>query len=507
MAEKGIVYIVGAGPGDAGLITLKGVRCIARADVIVYDHLVNEEILVHAKSGARLVYAGKEGGDHTLVQDEINRILVEEALQGRVVARVKGGDPYVFGRGGEEAMVVAAAGLPFEVVPGVSSAVAVPAYAGISLTQRGFTSTLAFVTGHEDPTKGQSDIDWKALAGIGTLVFLMGVRNLPVIVASLVENGKKPETPAALIRWGTTPDQWTLAGTLGTIVELARERKFKPPAIFVVGEVVTLREKLSWFENRPLFGRGVVITRPEAQAESFAALLDEKGARIIHFPVIRIAEPEDWSGLDRALENLPACSWIVFTSANGVRHFFERLRERGGDIRDLRGIRIATIGPASAAAVEARGIRVDIVPEEYISEGVVKAFEKADLKGARVLLPRAAEARDVIPEGLAAMGATVDVVTAYRTVRSERTREELEEILTSGRADVITFTSPSTVKHFLDILGGPEALPPGLKVACIGPITAAAARKAGLAIHIHQQEYTIPGMVAAIEEYFQNKSD
>ncbi|PKN33422.1 MAG: uroporphyrinogen-III C-methyltransferase, partial [Deltaproteobacteria bacterium HGW-Deltaproteobacteria-19] len=362
MAEKGIVYIVGAGPGDAGLITLKGVRCIARADVIVYDHLVNEEILVHAKPGARLIYAGKEGGDHTLVQDEINRILVEEALQGRVVARVKGGDPYIFGRGGEEAMVVAAAGLPFEVVPGVSSAVAVPAYAGISLTQRGYTSTLAFVTGHEDPTKGQSDIDWKALAGIGTLVFLMGVRNLPLIVASLVENGKKPETPAALIRWGTTPDQWTLAGTLGTIVELARERKFSPPAIFVVGEVVSLREKLSWFENRPLFGRGVVITRPEAQAESFAALLEERGARVVHFPVIRIAEPEDGSGLDRALDNLSAYAWIVFTSANGVRHFFDRLLERGGDVRDLRGIRIATIGPASAAAVEGRGIRVDIVP-------------------------------------------------------------------------------------------------------------------------------------------------
>jgi len=502
MAEKGIVYIVGAGPGDAGLITLKGVRCIARADVTVYDHLVNEEILVHAKPGARLVYAGKEGGDHTLVQDEINRILVEEARQGRVVARVKGGDPYIFGRGGEEALVVAAAGLPFEVVPGVSSAVAVPAYAGISLTQRGYTSTLAFVTGHEDPTKGQSDIDWKALAGIGTLVFLMGVKNLHLIVASLVENGKRPETPVALIRWGTTPDQQTLTGTLGTIVELARERKFKPPAIFVVGEVVSLREKLSWFENRPLFGRGVIITRPEAQAESFAALLEERGARVVHFPVIRIAEPEDWSGLDRALDNLSAYAWIVFTSANGVRYFFERLRERGGDVRDLRGIRIATIGPASAAAVEGRGIRVDIVPEEYISEGVVKAFEKVDLKGVRVLLPRAAEARDVIPEGLAAMGATVDVVTAYRTVRSEKTREELEAIFAEGKADVVTFTSPSTVRHFLDILGGVEALPASLKVACIGPITAAAARKAGLPIHIHQQEYTIPGMVTAIEAHF-----
>jgi uroporphyrinogen III methyltransferase/synthase len=502
MAEKGKVYIVGAGPGDPGLITVKGVRCIARADVIVYDHLVNEEILLHARPEARLIYAGKQGGDHTLVQEEINRILVEEALEGRVVARVKGGDPYIFGRGGEEALVVAAAGIPFEVVPGVSSAVAVPAYAGISLTQRGYTSTLAFVTGHEDPTKDQSDIDWKALAGIGTLVFLMGVKNLPQIVGSLVECGKRPDTPAALIRWGTTPDQRTLAGTLETIVGLAREKKFSPPAIFVVGEVVTLREKLSWFENRPLFGRGVIVTRPEAQAESFAELLEEKGARVIHFPVIRIAEPEDWTGLDGALDRLSDYNWIIFTSANGVRHFFRRLRERGGDVRDLRGIRVATIGPASAAAVEGWGIRVDLVPEEYISEGVVKAFAAVDLTGQRVLLPRAAEARDVIPDGLSALGATVDVVTAYRTVRSERTREELDRIFGEGKADVVTFTSPSTVTHFLDILGGPESLPPGLRVACIGPITAAAARKAGLLIHILQQEYTIPGMVAAIEAHF-----
>jgi uroporphyrinogen III methyltransferase/synthase len=502
MAGKGKVYIVGAGPGDPGLITVKGVRCIARADVIVYDHLVNEEILVHAKPGARLIYAGKQGGDHTLVQEEINRILVEEAREGRIVARVKGGDPYIFGRGGEEALVVTGAGIPFEVVPGVSSAVAVPAYAGISLTQRGYTSTLAFVTGHEDPTKEASDIDWKALAGIGTLVFLMGVKNLPLIVASLVENGKRPDTPAALIRWGTTPDQRTLTGTLETIVQLARKKKFSPPAIFVVGEVVALRERLSWFENRPLFGRGVIVTRPEAQAESCAALLEERGARVIHFPVIRIADPGDWAGLDRALADLAAYDWIIFTSANGVRRFFRRLGEQGGDVRDLRGIRVATIGPASAAAVEGMGIRVDIVPGEYISEGVVKAFETVDLNGKRVLLPRAAEARDVIPEGLRARGATVDVVTAYRTVRSERTREELEAILAGGKADVVTFTSPSTVKHFLEILGGPDALPPGLRIACIGPVTAAAARKAGLTIHIHQQEYTIPGMVEAIEAYF-----
>jgi len=501
MTEKGRVYIIGAGPGDPGLITLRGVQCIREADVIIYDHLVSPEILRHAGEKARLIYAGKQGGDHTLSQWEINNLLVAEAGQGSIVARLKGGDPFIFGRGGEEAEVLREAGIPFEVVPGISSAVAVPAYAGIPLTHRNHTVSVAFVTGHEDPTKGKSDLDWPTLAGIGTLVFLMGVKNLPAIAENLIRYGKDAATPAALIRWGTTPDQETLTGTLGDIAQKAEELHFLPPSIFVVGGVVGLRETLNWFETKPLFGRGIVITRPEAQAEELSELLRARGARVINFPVIRIALPESWEELDGAIDRLESYRWIIFTSANGVTFFFRRLRERGRDIRDLKGIRIATIGTATASAVEARGIRVDLVPEEFISEGVVKAFAGEDLRGCRVLLPRAREARDVIPEGLTKMGADVDVATAYRTVRSDRNAAELESFFAEAKVDVITFTSPSTVANFLGIMGPDFRLPSKVRIACIGPVTEKAAREAGLPVDILQERYTIPGLVEALTEY------
>ncbi len=504
LKKKGKVYIIGAGPGDPGLITLRGAECIEQADVVVYDYLANEEFLRRARKDARLIYVGKKGGDHTLPQGEINRILADEALKGLTVARLKGGDPFIFGRGGEEAEVLHEAGIPFEVVPGVTSAIAVPAFAGIPLTHRGYTSTVAFVTGHEDPTKEKSDIDWAALAGIGTLVFLMGVKNLANIARNLVEGGKAPETPAALIRWGTTPGQQTLTGTLADIAARAKKQAFKPPSILVVGEVVALRPKLDWFEARPLFGKGIVVTRPEEQAGEFARLLAAEGAQAILFPTIRIAPPASWDGVDRALDGLDGYDWIVFTSANGVKHFFARLRDRGGDIRDLKGVRICTIGPATAAAVGAMGIRVDLVPDEYISEGVVRAFEAVDLKGRRVLLPRAAEARDVIPEGLAKKGAAVDIVTAYRTVRSKSRKEELQALLDAGRVDVVTFTSPSTVVNFRKIMGN-ERLPEKVRIACIGPVTAAAAKKQGYAVDVYQETFTIPGMVKALIEYFSSK--
>jgi len=504
--RTGKVYIIGAGPGDPGLITMKGLQCIQEADVLIYDHLVSEELLSYARNPVRLIYAGKQGGDHTLSQDEINRSLVEEALQGKIVARVKGGDPFIFGRGGEEAEVLANAGIPFEVVPGVTSAIAVPSYAGIPLTHRGYTSTLAFVTGHEDPTKGKSDIDWKALAGIGTLVFLMGVKNLPKIVTSLIAHGKDPETPAALIRWGTTPDQETLTGTLANIVQQSEEKRFLPPSIFVVGKVIDLRGPLDWFEQKPLFGRGVVITRPEAQAEEMRRLLRQQGARAIPFPTIRILPPESRQELDQALDRLESYHWIIFTSANGVRFFLDRLKETGRDIRDLKGIRICTIGPATASILDKMGIRVDLIPDSYISESVVKAFEKQDIQGRKILLPRAETARDVIPEGLTRLGAAVDVVTVYRTVASEQRKEDLEPILDAGKVDVITFTSPSTVMHFLEIMGKDFGLPPQIKIACIGPITAAAVRKAGWPVDILREEFTIPGLVDAITEYYEDHS-
>ncbi len=503
MTEKGMVYIIGAGPGDPGLITLRGAQCIREADVIVYDHLVSPEILRHAGENARLIYAGKHGGDHTLSQSEINALLIAEAEKGAVVARLKGGDPFIFGRGGEEAEVLRGAGVPFEVIPGISSAIAVPAYAGIPLTHRNHTVSVAFVTGHEDPTKGKSNLDWSTLAGIGTLIFLMGVKNLSMIAENLVLHGKDTATPAALIRWGTTPNQETLTGTLGDIVQKAEERRFTPPAIFVVGTVVGLRETLNWFEMKPLFGRGIVITRPEAQAEELSELLRRKGARVIPFPVIRIAPPETWGELDRAIDLLESYGWIIFTSANGVAFFFRRLRERGRDIRDLKGIRIATIGPATASAVEALGIRVDLVPEAFVSEGVVKAFAGMDLRGSRVLLPRAQEARDVIPDGLAKMGATCDIATTYRTIRSDRTASELTPLFDDEKVDVITFTSPSTVANFLRIMGPDFHLPAKVRIACIGPVTEAAARKAGLPVDIIQERYTIPGLVDALVAFFQ----
>ncbi len=322
--KKGKVYIIGAGPGDPGLITVRAVECLRKSDVVVYDYLVSRDILGLAGKGARSIYVGKKGGDHTVSQEILNQILVKEACDGNIVSRLKGGDPFIFGRGGEEAEVLSEAGIPFEIIPGVTSAIAVPAYAGIPLTHRGFTSSVTFVTGHEDPTKDGSNIDWENISVVGTVVFLMGVKNLTHIVTNLIKNGRDPGTPAALIRWGTTADQETLTGTLGNIAEMAEEKNFSPPAIFVVGDVVKLRDDLNWFERKPLFGKGIVITRPEEQSGKLRALLNVNGARAISFPAIRIVPPDSFDDLDRAIENLNKYHWIVFTSVNGVKFFFNR---------------------------------------------------------------------------------------------------------------------------------------------------------------------------------------
>jgi uroporphyrinogen III methyltransferase/synthase len=330
----------------------------------------------------------------------------------------------------------------------------------------------------------------------------MGVKNLPKIVAGLIAHGKDPETPAALIRWGTTADQETLTGTLANIAQRSEEKKFLPPVIFVVGRVVGLRDPLDWFEKKPLFGKGVVITRPEAQAEEMRQLLWQQGARTIVFPTIRIVPPESWQALDQALKRLESYHWIIFTSANGVLFFFRRLQETGRDLRDLKGIQVCTIGPATASTLEAMGIRVDLVPDSYISEGVIRAFEKHDLYGRKILLPRAEMARDVIPEGLVGLGAAVDVVTVYRTITSDRKKEELEALIAAGKVDVITFTSPSTVTNFIAIMGKGLKLPPQIRIACIGPVTATAVKKAGLPVDIMREEFTMPGLVEAMIEYY-----
>ena len=507
MFKIGKVYIIGAGPGDAGLITIKAVDCLRLADVVVYDNLVNEELLKYAPEHARFIYAGKKGGDHTLSQDAINGLLVQEAQAGNIVARLKGGDPFIFGRGGEEAEMLVEHNIPFEVIPGVTSAIAVPAYAGIPLTHRGLTSTVAFITGHEDPTKDKSDIDWKALVGIGTLVFLMGVKNLAQIVEALTAHGKAPATPAALIRRGTTTQQETITGTLGTIVELAQARKFSPPSILIVGLVVELRDTLNWFEHKPLFGKGIVITRPQRQADDLACLLSAAGAHPIAFPAIKIVPPEDWHKLDAAIDKLTTYDWLIFTSANGVHFFFERLREKQKDIRDLKGIKICCIGPATAKQIENKGIKVDLVPEQFIAEGILQSFAAMDLKGRKILIPRAAQARDVLPEGLKKLGASVDVVTTYQTINSGRKKEEIAALIHDNKVDVITFTSSSTVTNFLEIMGRDFKLPANIDVACIGPVTEAAAKKAGFRIDIQQEEYTMEGLVQSLLQYFKDDNE
>jgi uroporphyrinogen III methyltransferase/synthase len=395
--------------------------------------------------------------------------------------------------------------LHFEIVPGVTSAIAVPAYAGIPLTHRGLTSTVTFVTGHEDPTKEKSDIDWQALARIGTLVFLMGVKNIEKIVTELKDNDRSPKTPAALIRWGTTPRQEILTGTLANIATLARERKFAPPAILVVGKVVDLRDTLKWFDQKPLFGKGVVITRPEKQADDLAQLLINEGANPIHFATIKIVPPPDWRELDAAIKNLEDYDWLIFTSANGVAFFFERLFAKVKDIRDLKGIKICCIGPATAQQVQSKGIRVDLVPKKFISEGILESFSGTNLKGKKILLARAAEARDVLPDGLKKLGAKVDVVIAYETVSSGKKKNELEELFKENQVDVITFTSSSTVNNFVKIMGRNFSLPKGVKIACIGPVTAASAKKAGFFVDIHQEEYTMEGLIEALINYFEKK--
>ncbi|MCF8061808.1 MAG: uroporphyrinogen-III C-methyltransferase [Deltaproteobacteria bacterium] len=506
-AEPGMVYLVGAGPGDPGLLTLKARECIERADALVYDYLANPAFLEFAREGAELVYVGKKGGCHTRTQEEINRLIVELARSGSCVVRLKGGDPFVFGRGGEEAEELAAAGIPFEVVPGVTSAVAVPAYAGIPLTHRDMTATVAFVTGHEDPTKGRSSIAWEHLAtGVGTLVFLMGVGNLPNIAERLMAHGRSGKTPVAVIRRGTVAEQQTVTGPLGEIAWIVKEKGLKAPAIIVVGEVVSLRETLNWFERRPLFGKRIVVTRAREQASGFLARLTRLGADCIQFPTIRVVPPESWEPLDRAIRDLEAYGWVLFTSVNGVRFFFERLEARGKDARALHGARVGAIGPATAEALRARGILPDLVPDEYRAEAVVEVLGKEALEGVRVLLPRAEKARELLPMELEQRGARVDVITAYRTVKPERDTTRVRYMLERGEIDLITFTSSSTVSNFLEMFpGGEDALRDLMKrtaVACIGPITAKTAEKLGFSVDVVPPLYTIDALTEAVVDFF-----
>jgi uroporphyrinogen III methyltransferase/synthase len=505
-AKQGFVHLVGAGPGDPGLITVKAVECLGRAEVVIYDYLANEGLLDTAPPEAERIYVGKKAGTHAMSQEEINRLLVEKGRTS-VVVRLKGGDPFIFGRGGEEALALKKAGIPFEVVPGVTSAIAVPAYAGIPLTHRDLTSSVAFVTGHEMPGKDTSAIHWDRLAtAVGTLVFLMGVRNLAHIASQLVTFGRAPETPVAVIRWGTTPEQQTVTGTLATIGDIAASAGISPPAIIVVGEVADLRQQLNWFEGRPLFGKTILVTRAREQASDFRVLLEERGARCLEFPTIQLAPPMSWDALDNALRDLKRYDWVVFTSVNGVRFVFQRLEVLGEDVRAFRGIRLGAIGPKTARALQERGLRLDLVPLEYRAEAVIEALGEAEIRGRRFLLPRAARAREVLPEKLTEMGGKVDVVTAYETIRPTERAEEICRLLREGAIHCITFTSSSTVENFVAMLGG-DHLPSLIGktvVACIGPITADTARQHGLHVEITPGEYTIEALTAALVDHFRS---
>lgn len=502
-----VVYLIGAGPGDPGLITVKGIECVGKADVVIYDYLANSRFLAAARPDAELIYVGKKGFSKHATQDEINALIVEKALEGggKVVARLKGGDPFIFGRGGEEALALVEHGIAFEVVPGVSSGYAAPAYAGIPVTHRGITTDMAFVTGHEDPTKETSEIRWDKLAtAVGTICFFMGVKNLPEITSKLIENGRAASTPVALVRWGTTPRQEVLTGTLADIAEKAEAAGFKAPAITVVGEVVSLREQLKWFEDKPLFGKTIVVTRSRTQASELTDRLVDLGAEVLEFPTIKITDPESWTPLDEAIRNLDVYRWVVFTSVNGVEKFFERLRASGHDSRALAHAKVAAIGPATAARCADLGVVPDYVPEEYRAEGVLEGFcERGVGEGVRVLIPRALEAREVLPDTLRERGAIVDVVTAYRTVLGAGEASVLER-LSEGSVDVVTFTSSSTVKNFMKLAEGMDVAS-SLKdvlVASIGPITSDTARGLGLTVGVEAAEFTIPGLVKAVCDHY-----
>ena len=505
--KKGRIILVGAGPGDQDLITVKGLEAIRKAEVLVYDYLAPEEFLSHAAKDCEKIYVGKKAGCHTMSQEEINRLIVEKARQGRLVVRLKGGDPFVFGRGGEEALAAREAGVGFEVIPGVTAGVAVPAYAGIPVTHRGITTSVTFVTGHEDPDKEESGIDWVGLgSGSGTLVFYMGVGRLGKIAANLITHGRAPETPVAVIHRGTTEYQKTVVGTLEDIESKAAEADLKPPAVIVVGEVVGLREELDWYETRPLFGRTVIVTRAREQASEFSLLLREQGARVIELPAIRIVPGPNPQSVKEAIRHLAEYDWIVFTSVNGVRIFLDALGEENLDVRALGNAGLCAIGPATAAALERCGLKVDLVPETYVAESVVDALSsQGNLSGRKVLLPRAEIARKVLPESLRSLGALVDEVALYSTqIEQPENLEQVREQLAAGEIDMVTFTSSSTVENFAALLGEKaiQAAAERTLFASIGPVTAAKAEEYGIKTEIIPESYTIAALSEAIREYF-----
>jgi uroporphyrinogen III methyltransferase/synthase len=503
---SGRVFLVGAGPGDPGLLTVRAERCLAAADVVVHDYLVGTRLLECVRPDAEVIAVGRSHEDEErLGQAEIETLLVARARAGKTVVRLKNGDPFLLGRGGEEAETLARAGVPFEVVPGVSSAFAVPAYAGIPLTHRDHASLVTIATGHQADEGTPPALPWEALARQGgTLVFLMGMRQLEAITAALVAHGLAAATPAAVVCHGTTGGQRTVVATLGTLAERARAAGLAAPGVVVVGSVVGLRERIAWFERRPLLGRRVVVTRPRAQAAALAERLETAGAEVVLFPTIVLVPPPDPAALDRAVAAAAGYDWIVFTSANGVRVFFERVGALGRDIRELKPARLAAIGPETAAELERRLVRPAVRAAEFRAEGLLAALAGESLAGRRVLLPRAAGARAVLPDTLRARGAVVDEVIAYQAVTPpDADPASLRAALEAGAIDALTFTSSSTVERFVALVGREALVRDGRPVvACIGPVTADTARALGLAVDVVPAAYTTAALTAALVDHF-----
>lgn len=521
--------MVGAGPGRPDLITLKGIRCLQQAEVVIYDRLVSPRLLGYVPQGAEIIYAGKSPQKHTLKQDEINRLLVKRAKQGKTVIRLKCGDPFLFGRGAEEALFLARHKIHFEVVPGVSSATAVPAYAGIPLTHRDYTSSVGIFTGHEDPAKEDSRIYWEKIAtGLGTLVFLMGVENLSRLVKNLLAAGRPKRTPCCLIQAGTYPEQKSLTAHLAAISEKAKASGFRPPAILVVGEVVHLRKKLNWFELKPLFGKRILLTRPAfgraagpaEGRDSLSELLEERGAFCAQFPVLAIKPLDDYRALDASIKQINDFHWLIFTSQNGVKFFKQRLDYLKKDARILNRVKIAAIGRMTQTTLENLGLKADLLPFKFCQEGLIEIFKKINIKGRNILIVRAEEARDVLPLGLRKMGAKVKITPAYRTVRTQDSRHKTQDL---KNIDIITFTSSSCVRNFFQIFSVRafrKLTPPFLSsknfssaeraglikkplLASIGPITSGQLKRLGLKPDIQAKSYTFEGLTRVIVQYYQ----
>lgn len=510
MITKGVVYLVGAGPGDPKLITLRGLEAIQRADVVVYDRLASPRLLKHMKPGAEKIFVGKLPDKHMLKQGEINQLLVDLALQGKTVTRLKGGDPSVFGRVGEEAELLADNDIRFEIVPGITSAIAVPAYAGIPVTHRDFTSSFSIVTGHEYQNKTYSSVNWENLSqASGTLIFLMGVANLEFICSKLIDGGKAVTTPVALIRWGTWMEQETLTGTLTDIVDKVRAANFQSPAVIIVGDVVKLRDKLAWFEKKPLFGRRILVTRTRSQASELVSQIEELGGEAVEFPVIRTqapTKPAAKAALNEAIHRLSDFNWVIFTSVNGVDFFFEQLRLSRIDIRSLGHARIAAVGPKTAEALERRGLMVEALPAKFQGDELLSSIADELKPGQRVLLPTADIAKAYLPAKLRESGLNVTEVDVYETVLETDGGTEVVELLQKQAIHIITFTSSSTVTNLLQALEElgaphPRELLASCQIACIGPMTAQTVKEAGLTVDYMADEATVESLVASLYNY------